>query len=106
MKTAEQRRQQCMDALAAANETRLNRADMKRKIKAGRLRVSTVIKNPPWYAESMHVHELLMTLPRFGRKRATVRLTRAELPMTKTVGSMTERQRNVLVSVLLKDGVS
>lgn len=92
--------QQRMDALATATEIRRERARMKREIKAGRLRIVNVIMDPPWYAESMYVMHLLMAMPKFGRSRAKLRMDRAELPLTKTVGSLTDRQRRVLVEAV------
>lgn len=91
---------QRMDALAAANETRFERAKMKRNLKAGRIRISTIIMNPPWYAESMYVIDLIMALPKFGRARAQRRMNHADLPATKLLGTLTERQRHLLVAVM------
>lgn len=91
---------QRMDALAAANETRLARAKMKRQIKRGRLRITSVIMDPPWYAETMLVAELLAAQARWGNARSHKHMRRVALPLTKTVGALTERQRRALVAVL------
>lgn len=92
--------QQRNDALAAANETRLARAKMKREIKGGRRSVASVVLDTPWYAEKMYVLELLMAMPRYGQARARRLLHQADLPMAKYVGTLTDRQRLVLAKVL------
>jgi hypothetical protein len=91
---------QHMRALARANEVRLARADLKRKIAMEEIDVADVILRCPWEAHSMAVADLLMSQRRWGQTRC--RRFLAQIPMSekKTVGSMTDRQRQTLAGLL------
>lgn len=91
---------QHMRALARANQVRLARAELKRKVAVQEVDVAHVILDCPWEAESMAVADLLMSQRRWGQTRC--RRFLAQIPMSekKTVGSMTERQRHTLAALL------
>jgi hypothetical protein len=89
-----------MRALAQANRVRLARADLKRQIADGELTVSDVVLACPWEAESMAISDLLMSQHRWGRTRCRRFLASIPMSETKTIGSMTERQRNALSAML------
>jgi hypothetical protein len=89
-----------MEALARANEVRLARAALKRDITAGRRSVVDVVTGAPWEAESMSLSELLCSQRRWGRARSRKLLASAALGEGKKVGTMTERQRRILVAAL------
>jgi hypothetical protein len=91
---------QHMRALAQANRVRLARAELKRQVAEGEATVATIVLECPWQAESMTITDLLMSQHRWGRTRC--RRFLASIPMleTKTVGSMTERQRFALAAQL------
>jgi hypothetical protein len=91
---------QHMRALAQANRVRLARAELKRQVADGETSVADVVLECPWEAESMTISDLLMSQHRWGRTRC--RRFLASLPMseTKTVGSMTDRQRRQLASMM------
>ena len=91
---------QCMQALARANEVRLARAALKREIGAGRRAVTEVITESPWEAESMSLSELLCSQRRWGRARSRKLLSSAALGEAKKVGTLTERQRRILVAAI------
>ncbi len=91
---------QCMEALARANEVRLARAALKREISAGRRNITEVITESPWEADSMSLSELLCSQRRWGRARSRKLLSSTALSEGKRVGSLTERQRRVLVAAL------
>jgi hypothetical protein len=91
---------QCMQALARANEVRLARAALKRDVGAGRRAVTDVIAESPWEAQSMSLSELLCSQRRWGRARSRKLLSSAALGEAKKLGSLTERQRRVLVHAL------
>ena len=91
---------QCMEALARANQVRLARAALKRDISAGRRAVADVVIDSPWEAESMSLSELLCSQRRWGRVRSRKLLSSAALNEAKKVGSLTERQRRILVHAL------
>jgi hypothetical protein len=91
---------QCMQALARANEVRLARAALKRDVSAGRHRVTEVILDCPWEAESMSLSELLCSQRRWGRARSRKLLSSIALSEGKRVGTLTDRQRRLLVAAL------
>ncbi|MGA8218523.1 MAG: hypothetical protein WB771_08155 [Solirubrobacterales bacterium] len=89
-----------MEALARANQVRLARAALKRDISAGRRSVTEVIGDSPWEAESMSLSELLCSQRRWGRARSGKLLASAALGEGKKIGTLTERQRRILVTAL------
>ena len=91
---------QHMRALARANQVRLARAELKRRVAADEVDVADVILRCPWEATSMAVGDLLMSQRRWGQTRC--RRFLAQIPMSekKTVGSMTDRQRRTLAAML------
>ena len=91
---------QCMQALARANKVRLARAELKRAIGAGRCSVIDVIVESPWEADSMSLSELLCSQRRWGRARSRKLLSSAAISEGKKIGSLTERQRRILVHAL------
>jgi hypothetical protein len=91
---------QYMRALERANKVRLARAELKRRIATGELSVADVILECPWEAESMAVADLLTSQRRWGENRARKFLALVPMSETKTVGSMTERQRRTLAAML------
>ena len=97
---------QHMRALAQANRVRLARAELKRQVAEGEVSVAEIVLERPWEAESMSIADLLMSQHRWGRTRC--RRFLASIPMleTKTIGSMTERQRRALAARLSMPGVN
>jgi hypothetical protein len=91
---------QHMLALQRANEVRLARAELKRRVTDGDTTAASVIMTSPWEAESMAVAELLMSQRRWGHTRARRFLAAVPMVETKTIGSMTERQRRSLAALL------
>src|SRR5689334_23547785 len=91
---------QCMQALARANQVRLARAALKREISAGRRGVTEVITDSPWEVDSMSLSELLCSQRRWGRARSRKLLSSIALSEGKRVGTLTERQRRILVGAL------
>jgi hypothetical protein len=86
--------------LARANEVRLARATLKHRVADGDIAVSEVILACPWEAASMTIAELLLSQRRWGSTRCGRLLATFGMTETKTVGSMTERQRRVLAGLL------
>jgi hypothetical protein len=99
-KPRERATEQCMQALARANQVRLARAELKRQIGAGHRAVTDVISESPWEADSMSLSELLCSQRRWGRARSRKLLSSTALGEAKKVGSLTERQRRILVHAL------
>ncbi len=91
---------QYMRALERANQVRLARADLKRRVADEEVEVADVILECPWEAESMAVGDLLMSQRRWGQTRCRKFLAQVPMSEKKTVGSMTERQRRTLAAML------
>jgi hypothetical protein len=89
-----------MRALERANEVRLARAELKRRVASGEVSVAEVIMQCPWEAESMAVADLLMSQRRWGQTRCRKFLAQIQMSEKKTLGSMTERQRRTLAAML------
>src|SRR6267378_2144353 len=95
---------QYMRALERANQVRLARADLKRRVAVGELDVADVILECPWEADSMAVADLLMSQRRWGQTRCRKFLSQIPMSEKKTIGSMTERQRRTLAAMLRSAG--
>jgi hypothetical protein len=91
---------QHMRALERANQVRLARAELKRRVASGEIGVAEVILDCPWEADSMAVADLLMSQRRWGQMRCRKFLAQIPMSEQKTVGSMTERQRRTLAAML------
>lgn len=91
---------QYMRALERANQVRLARAELKRRVADGELEVAAVILDCPWEADSMAVADLLMSQRRWGQTRCRKFLAQVPMSEKKTVGSMTDRQRHTLARML------
>jgi hypothetical protein len=91
---------QYMRALQRANKVRLARAELKRGVATGKIEVTDVLLDCPWEAESMAIADLLVSQRRWGQNRARKFLSQIPISETKTIGSMTDRQRQTLVALL------
>jgi hypothetical protein len=96
---------QHMRALAQANRVRLARAELKRQVAEGETTVGDIVMGCPWEAESMAIADLLLSQHRWGRTRCRRFLASIPISETKTVGSMTDRQRRALNARLNGDAV-
>ena len=97
-------RPQHLQALSRANQVRLARAQLKRRVACGAITASDVILESPWEAESMTVADLLMSQRRWGITRCRKVLAQIPVSETKTIGSLTERQRRALAALLAPTG--
>ena len=95
---------QHMQALQRANKVRLARAELKRRIASGEINASEVILGCPWEADSMTVADLLMSQRRWGHTRCRNFLAGVPMSETKTVGTLTDRQRRALAVLLAPCG--
>ena len=88
-----------MDALRRANEIRVRRAQLKKDLKDGRVRVEEVLSRPPDYVETAKVFDILMAVPKFGRVKAARFLNQCRISQSKTVGGLSDRQRSELIGL-------
>jgi hypothetical protein len=94
---------QHMQALKQANRVRHARAELKRRVADGELPAAEVVMKSPWEAESMAIADLLTSQRRWGKERCRRFLAAVPMLETKTIGSMTDRQRHALAARLEGD---
>lgn len=99
-------RPQHLQALTRANEVRLARAQLKRRVACGAISATDVILESPWEAGSMTVADLLMSQRRWGITRCRKVLAQIPVSETKTIGSLTDRQRHALAALLAPGAVA
>ena len=90
---------QRMEALKRANDIRVRRARLKKDLKDGRVRIETILGNPPEYVETAKVIDILMAVPKFGRVKAARFLNTCRISQSKTVGGLSDRQRAELIEL-------
>ena len=91
---------QHLRALEHANRVRLARAELKRRVASGDMRVAEIVLESPWEAQSMELSELLMSQKRWGRERCRRLLLALGIPENKQLGTLTERQRAALAAMV------
>ena len=90
---------QRMEALKRANDIRVKRAQLKKDLKAGKVRVEEILAAPPEYVETAKVFDMLMAVPKFGRVKAARFLNQCRISQSKTVGGLSDRQRAELIGL-------
>jgi hypothetical protein len=93
---------QHLQALERANQVRLARAELKRRVADGHKNAAEIVLACPPEAEGMAICDLLMSQRRWGRTRCRKFLATIPLSENKTIGSMTERQRQACATMLPK----
>ena len=91
---------QRLKALEQANQIRLARAELKRRIIDGDVSAAEVILGCPDAAQRWTVSELLMAQRRWGATRCRKFLERNGISEIKSIGSLTDRQRQMLATQL------
>src|SRR5918996_606524 len=91
---------QRMEALKRANDIRSARARLKKDLKAGKKSIQTLLLDPPEYVQTAKVFDMLLAVPKYGRVKVNRILTHCRISPSKTIGGLSERQRNELVSYL------
>lgn len=100
-RTLEQR----LAALERANEIRTRRAQLKRDVRAG-IPFMALVWEPPDWLLTMQVYDLLLAVPKLGKRKAEQIMRRLRISHQKTVGGLSERQRVDLLSELGRRGAS
>jgi hypothetical protein len=96
----ERSREQRMRALNRANEIRSARAQLKRDLKAGKVKIETLLLDPPEYVLSAKAFDMILAVPKYGRVKANKILGQCRISPSKTIGGLSERQRAELVQHL------
>jgi S13-like protein len=91
---------QRMKALRRANEIRTARAQLKRDLKAGKVKVEQLLIDPPEYVLSAKAFDMIIAVPKYGRVKANKILSQCRISPSKTIGGLSERQRGELVAFL------
>jgi hypothetical protein len=91
---------QRMDALQRANEIRTRRAQLKRDLKGGRIKIHDLLLEPPEYVETAKVFDMLLAVPKYGRVKVNKILAQCRISPSKTIGGLSQRQRAELVQLL------
>jgi len=90
---------QRMAALKRANDVRVKRAQLKKDLKDGKVRIEQILGNPPEYVSTAKVIDILMAVPKFGRVKAARFLNTCRISQSKTVGGLSDRQRAELIGL-------
>jgi len=90
---------QRMDALKRANDVRVRRAQLKKDLKEGKVKIEKILGKPPEYVETAKVIDILMAVPKFGRVKAARFLNACRISQSKTVGGLSDRQRAELIGL-------
>jgi len=98
--TIDAQAQQRLEALVRANAVRHARAELKRRIADGDVSAAATILFHRWEFESMPVADVLTSQRHWGERRCRRFLTPLGVHETKTIGSLTERQRVALAAQL------
>jgi len=93
-------------ALQLANGVRRARSLLKARVADGQLAAGEVILNPPSEAASMPVAQLLASQRGWGKARSRAFLAQVAVREDKSIGSLTERQRRAVASLLLEQVAS
>lgn len=91
---------QRMEALTRANEIRIQRATLKRDLKAGRASIHLLLMEPPDYLDTCKCFDMLLAVPKYGRVKVNRVLQICRISPSKTIGGLSERQRAELISTL------
>ena len=91
---------QRMEALNRANAIRTRRAQLKRDLKSGRTSIHDLLLDPPEYLETAKVFDILLAVPKIGRVKGNRILTGCRISPSKTIGGLSQRQRDELVTLL------
>src|SRR5215212_419520 len=96
----ERSHKQRLRALRRANEIRSARAQLKRDLKAGKVKIETLLLDPPEYVMSAKAFDMILAVPKYGRVKANKILGQCRISPSKTISGLSERQRAELVQYL------
>jgi hypothetical protein len=87
-------------ALKQANAVRTARASLKKDLAAGRVKIQTLLLDPPGYLLTAKVIDMLLAVPKVGRVKADRALKSCRVSPSKTFGGLSERQRKEIVAYM------
>jgi len=89
-----------MRALELANEIRTKRAQLKKDLKGGKVKIDQLLLDPPEWLGSAKVFDIILAVPKYGRVKVNRVLNQCRISPSKTIGGLSERQRAELVTLL------
>lgn len=87
-------------ALEVANQTRIERSDLRKRVGAGEVTARRLLEVTPIAAENVEVFAFLLWLPLTGRTRALKIQRRAKVPGHRRLVELTDHQRAALVAAI------
>ena len=75
------------------------RAQLKKDLKSGDVSIEQILRNPPEFVSTAKVFDMLMAVPKFGRVKAARLLNQCRISQSKTVGGLSDRQRQELIGL-------
>lgn len=91
---------QHLQALDKANEVRFARARLHEQVRDGETTVKEVLLEHPQPTRTLTIGALIRWQNRWGKQRTNRLLARLGLTTTKTIGSMTDRQKWLVIHAL------
>jgi hypothetical protein len=88
-----------MEALKRANDIRVKRAQLKKDLKSAAVSIEQILRDPPEFVSTAKVFDMLMAVPKFGRVKAQRLLNQCRISQSKTVGGLSDRQRQELIDL-------
>ena len=76
--------------------------DFARDLKGNKVKIQTLLMDPPEYVQTAKVIDMLMAVPKYGRVKTNRILNQCRISPSKTIGGLSERQRAELVAQLRK----
>jgi hypothetical protein len=89
-----------MEALRQANDVRRQRAEIKHALCSGTASIVELLVTPPAYLMTAKLAQILLAVPGYGQVRVNRLLKRCGISPLKTIGSLSERQREELAQAL------
>ncbi len=61
--------------------------------------IEQILREPPEFVSTAKVFDMLMAVPKFGRVKAQRMLNQCRISQSKTVGGLSDRQRQELIAL-------
>jgi hypothetical protein len=87
---------QRLEALRRANDVRHQRAEIKHALRSGAVSIVELLISPPEFLLTARLSQILLAVPGYGQVRVNRLLKRCRISPLKTIGGLSERQREEL----------
>ncbi len=77
----------------------MRRAKLKKDLKSGEVSIEQILREPREYVSTAKVFDMLLAIPKFGRVKAARMLNQCRISQSKTVGGLSDRQRQELIAL-------